>query len=131
MENVVWKDLYNFSLIDDGPFFRGCSRIGGTKKAPLPKICLTYPTMMTLSTVMHYPKKIQKIYKSCDTPLEFCWQYFFTENQQIVLYQEIQILIAFEHVISNSFNLFWVFNGFFNNCWDFDNVSKIGYCRSC
>ena len=34
----------------------------------------------------------KKIYKSRDTPLEFCWhQYFFNRNQQILLYQEIQI----------------------------------------
>ena len=34
----------------------------GGKKAPLPKIRLTYSTMMTLGTVMPYPKKTQKIY---------------------------------------------------------------------
>ena len=32
----------------------------------------TYPTMMKLATVLLYLKKIQKIYKSCDTLLEFC-----------------------------------------------------------
>ena len=36
------------------------------------KICLTYPTIMKLGTVVPYLKKIQKIYKSRDTPLEFC-----------------------------------------------------------
>ena len=113
LQSVVWKDLYDFNLIDDGPFFRSCSGIGGTKKAPLPKIGLTYPTMMTLGTVMHYLKKIQKIYKSRDIPLEFCRQHFFRENQQILLYQEIQKYIAFEHIISNSFNFFWVFKSFF------------------
>ena len=45
---------------------------GGGKKAPLPKICHTYPTMMKLGTVIPYPKKIQKIYESRDTLLEFC-----------------------------------------------------------
>ena len=45
---------------------------GGGKKAPLPKICHTYPTMMKLGTVIPYLKKIQKIYESRDTPLEFC-----------------------------------------------------------
>ena len=65
---------------------------GWTKKASLPKICHTYPTMMKLSTVIPYLKKIQKIYESRDTPPEFCWhQHFFTGNQQILLYQEIQI----------------------------------------
>ena len=75
LQNVVWNTS-NITLnnpIDDAPFFQSCSRIWGTKKVPLPKICLTYPTMMTLDTVIPYPKKIQKIYKSRDAPLEFCW----------------------------------------------------------
>ena len=46
---------------------------------PFPKICHTYPTMMKLGTVMPYLKKIQKIYESRDTLLDFCsYQYFFT-----------------------------------------------------
>ena len=32
------------------------------------KICHTYPTTMKLGTVIPYPKKIQKIYESRDTP---------------------------------------------------------------
>ena len=53
--------------------FQGCSRIGGggQKCPPLPKICHTYPAMMKLGTVIPYPKKTQKMYKSRDTPLEF------------------------------------------------------------
>ena len=48
--------------------------------------------MITLGTVVPYPKKIQKIYKSHDTPFAFSWhEYLFTENQQILLYQEMQI----------------------------------------
>ena len=62
----------NFNPIQDGLFW-GFSRMeGGGKKAPLPKICHTYPTIMKLGTVIPYPKKIQKIYESRDTPLEFC-----------------------------------------------------------
>ena len=50
---------------------------GGEQKAPPPhphlfKICHTYPAMMKLSTVIPYLKKIQKLYESRDTPLEFC-----------------------------------------------------------
>ena len=56
----------------------------GCKNARLPKICYTYPTMMKLSTVIPYLKKIQIIYKSCDTPIKFHWhQYFLTKNQQL------------------------------------------------
>ena len=45
---------------------------GGDKKAPLPKICNTYPTMMKLGIVIPYPNKIKKIYESHDTLIEFC-----------------------------------------------------------
>ena len=38
------------------------------------------------------PKKIQNLFESRDTPLDLCWhQNIFTGNQQILLYQEIQI----------------------------------------
>ena len=58
--------------IQDG-LFRGCSRmgLGGTKRPPLPKIFHTYPTMMKVGAVIPYLKKIQKICKSHDTPLDF------------------------------------------------------------
>ena len=36
------------------------------------KICHTYPKTMKLGTVIPYPKKIQKIFESRDTPLDFC-----------------------------------------------------------
>ena len=49
----------------------------------------TCPTMIKLGTVIPYP---QKIYESCDTPLEFCThQHFFTGNQGILPYQEMQM----------------------------------------
>ena len=51
----------------------GCSLMGGRgKKAPLPKTCHTYPTMVKLDTVIPYLKNIQIIYESRDTGLEFC-----------------------------------------------------------
>ena len=56
--------------IQDG-LFRCCSRMRG-QKGPLPKICHTYPTVMKLGTVIPYPNKIQTIYESRDTLLEFC-----------------------------------------------------------
>ena len=43
-----------------------------SKKAPLPKICHTYPTMMKLGTVIPYPKAILKIYESRDKIIDFC-----------------------------------------------------------
>ena len=64
-------DLCGFNPVQDG-HFRGCSLMGYPKKAPLPKICHTYPIMMKLGTGIPYLKKIQKKYKSRETPFEFC-----------------------------------------------------------
>ena len=73
IDKVLFEKLYTIlTLLMMGLFFRGCSWIGGTKKAPLPKICLTYHTIVILGTVIPHPKKIQKIYKSRDTALQFC-----------------------------------------------------------
>ena len=44
----------------------------GVIRYPLRKSCHTYPTMMKLGNVIPYLKKIEKIYKSRETPLEFC-----------------------------------------------------------
>ena len=75
----------DFNPIQDG-LFRGCSRMGGSKKAPLPKIFHTF------GAVIIYLKKIQKIYESRDTPLESAnIRIFFIRNQKILQYQEIQI----------------------------------------
>ena len=72
---VLFERIYTIltlTLLTMGLFFRSCSRIRGTKKALLFKICLTYPTMMTLGTVMYYPKKIKNMDNSRNIPLEFC-----------------------------------------------------------
>ena len=54
----------------------------GIKRPPFPNIFHIYSIMMKLGTVMIYLMKIWKIYKSCDTPLEFCWhQYFSLESK--------------------------------------------------
>ena len=52
--------------------FFGTAYGWGGKKAPLSKICHTYPTMMKPGIVIPYPKKIQKINESRDIPLEYC-----------------------------------------------------------
>ena len=52
--------------------FGAAHRWGGGKKATLPKICLTYPTIMKLGTVIPYLNKTQNVYESHNTPLEFC-----------------------------------------------------------
>ena len=89
--------------------FRCCSPMcvggGGAKRAPPPEnlshISQNDETLPYI--VIPYPKKIQKIYESRDTPLEFCWQrHFFTANQQILLYQEYRYRFHF----ADNFNLF-------------------------
>ena len=63
IQNMLQRALFHISLIWLFKIFFLCS---------LPKICHTYPTMMKLGKVIPYQKKIQKIYESSDTPLEFC-----------------------------------------------------------
>ena len=45
---------------------------GGAFWPPPPKIRHTYPSMIKLGAVIPYLTKIQKMYKSRDTSLEFC-----------------------------------------------------------
>ena len=81
--------------------FFEAAHVWGTFLTPLPRIRHTNPTMMKLGTVIPYLKKIQKMYKSRDTPLGFCWhQHFFTGIQQILLHQEIHIKTGFWYIIS-------------------------------
>ena len=92
--------------------FRAAHVLGGAKRPPSLK-SVTHILQWWNLPVIPYLKKIQKIYQSRDTPPEFCWhQHFFTGNQQILLYQEIQIQIAFWYIISNSFTFSWNFEDF-------------------
>ena len=52
-------------------FFGAAHGWGGQKGLPTLK-SVTHPTMMKLGTIIPYLKKIQNIYESHDTPLEFC-----------------------------------------------------------
>ena len=101
-QNLKWVVLYgcrwltNLSTIQDGPFW-GCSRMRGRpKRLIVPKICHTYPTMMTLGTIIPYLKKIQtNIWITWRTPWVLLASVFFSENQQILLNEKMQISIAF------------------------------------
>ena len=77
---------------------------GGAKRAPLPKICHTYPTMMKLGTVIPYLKKIKKkICKSRDTALEFCWhQHFYQKSANFAISRNTDIHL----ILMDSFNSF-------------------------
>ena len=102
---------------------------GGGQKVPLSSFA--HILQLWNLAVIPYLKKIYNIYESSDTLLEFCWnQHFFNGNQEILLYQEIQICIMFWCIISNSFNFSWVFKDCFNKYgYNFDEVSKNGYTR--
>ena len=107
----------------------GCE---GAKKASLPKISHTYPTIIKLGTVIPYLKEIKEMYESRDTPCDFSWHqhFFFTGNQQILLYQEIQVLTAFWCIISNFFIFYRVFKYCYNkHRYNFHDVSKNGCPR--
>ena len=64
--NTTFRKARDVNPIQDG-LFRGCSRMWG---GYLSHISCNDETWK-LGTVITYLKKIQKIYKSCDTPLEF------------------------------------------------------------
>ena len=70
-KNCLRPERASLTLFRMGLFW-AAHRGGGGFLAPLPKICLTYPTMMKLGTVIPYHRKIQKMYKSRATFLEFC-----------------------------------------------------------
>ena len=78
----IWSDLLkkSFTLFRMG-ILEAAQGWGEAKRPSLQKICYTHPTMMKLGTVIPYLKKVQKIYESPDTPLDFCWhQHVFTRN---------------------------------------------------
>ena len=104
----MWLTLFRMSLFGAAHTWRGEAKRH------------TYPTMIKLGIVMLYQNMTQKLYKSRDTPLDFCWhQYFFIGNLLFLLYQEIQIQIVF-NTYSNSLNFAWVFKGCFNKYgWTF------------
>ena len=68
---MVLKQLSILTVFKMGLFGAG-QGWGRAKRPPVSKICNTYPKMMKLGTVIPYLKEIQKIFKSSDTPLDFC-----------------------------------------------------------
>ena len=95
--NHFFQTYALFNPIQDGPF-QGFSRIRGEPtRPPLPKICHTYPIMMKLGTVIPYLKKIQKIYESRDTPLDFCrHQHFSPEIRKFCCIQKYRYRLHFD-----------------------------------
>ena len=59
IDSVICQDEFVLNLFRMGVF--GAAQGWGDKKAPLPKICHTYPRIMKLGTVITCLKKIQKL----------------------------------------------------------------------
>ena len=79
----------------------------GAKRPPSLKSVTHVLQWWNLAQLYLTLRESKKIYEPRDKPLHFCWhQHFFTENQQILLYQEIQIYTAFWYIVSNAFNFF-------------------------
>ena len=80
--------------------------------------------------VIPYLKKIQKLYESHDTPLEFCWhQHLLPEISNFFISRNTDI-DPFRYMVYNSSNFSRVFNDCFNkHVHNFDDVSKNGYLR--
>ena len=114
------KQTRGLNPIENG-LFQGCSRMGeGAKGHPLLKICHAYDTIMQISTVIPYLKKIQKIYESRDTALRFSWHEHFLP--------EISNFCYIKNYRYRLFKLFWVFKDCFNKHGpNFDGFSKSGY----
>ena len=93
LEIILWVTFLFRSLILTlfrMGIFGGAHGWGGGRPH-LPKICHTYRTMMKLGSCTLPKEDPKNIWITWHT-LEFCWyQHFFTGNQQIFLYQEIQI----------------------------------------
>ena len=87
--------------------FRAAHGWGGQKGPPLSKICRAYPTLTKLSTVIPYLKKIHKILKSRDTPLEFYW-FFHRKSVTFSISRNTCIDCILMHK-------FWVFFNFFES----------------
>ena len=130
--NFRLKTKHYFNPIQDG-HFRGCSRIERPKGSPLSKICHRYPKMTKLGTVIPYLKKIQKIYESRDTSIEFCLhQQFFTGNQQIYIsyIKKYRHRLHFDTCFLIFLTVLESLKHFFNKPgYNFDDVSKNGYPR--
>ena len=113
--------------------FFGTAHEWGVKKAPHPKICHTYPTLMKLGTVVPCLKKIQKyinhvahLLSSADTSI------FSPKISNFCYIRKYSYRLHFNACFLGFLTSFWVFKCCFDKYWWIcDDVSKIGYSRSC
>ena len=113
--------------------FFGTAHEWGVKKVPQPKICHTYPTLMKLGTVVPCLKKIQKyinhvahLLSSADTSI------FSPKISNFCYIRKYSYRLHFNACFLGFLTSFWVFKCCFDKFWWIcDDVSKIGYSRSC
>ena len=113
--------------------FFGTAHEWGVKKVPHPKICHTYPTLMKLGTVVPCLKKIQKyinhvahLLSSADTSI------FSPKISNFCYIRKYSYRLHFNACFLGFLTSFWVFKCCFDKFWWIcDDVSKIGYSRSC
>ena len=102
-QKVSWQK--NLMVLVLTLFRMGLFMSGGSKKAPFPKICLTYPTMMKLAVIL-YLKQIQKSYKHVTHLLSSAGITIFSPEMNhfvISRYTDINCILQ---MIPNSFNFF-------------------------
>ena len=117
--------------IQDGRF-QGCSRMEEGQKAPLPKICHTYPTMIKLDTAISYLKKIQKYIKYVTHHLSSAdISIFSLEISNFCYFKKYRYRLHFNTKFLILLTFFLVFKGCSNKCgYNFDDIAKIGYSSS-
>ena len=99
-----------------------------SKKAPLPKTCHTYPTMMKLGTLVPCLKKIQKIYKPRDAPLGSADSIFSPEMRRFSYIKKYRYRLYFDMLFLILLTFFESLKIFYNkHGYNFDDVNKSGY----
>ena len=113
--------------------FFGTAHEWGVKKAPHPKICHTYPTLMKLGTVVPCLKKIQKYINHVAHLLSSADISIFSPKISNFCYiRKYSYRLHFNACFLGFLTSFWVFKCCFDKYWWIcDDVSKIGYSRSC
>ena len=73
----ILKGKFLLTLFRIG-FFGAAHGCRGYQKGHCPLTSVTHPTVMEFGTVIPFLNKIQKLYESRDTLLEFCWHQHFS-----------------------------------------------------
>ena len=92
IKNESLRSLFHTPCLFHTPSSSFTKTRGEAKNGSLFDIRYTYPTMMKLSMVITWLKKIPKTYKSRDTPLVLCWHQHF--SPEIAYYYIIWLYVG-------------------------------------